>query len=506
MTEEEFKKLLDNFENDDLEFRAELQRIDEQEEKYRAAKAAAAFYNTRGGKIVFGVKEDGKKRTPTGLERIQITEGNFNTQIRAKCNFDEWPRFEFVKYRSKDFLVVYCPKGPKPPYCFEKQVLIRRGSNNLPATEEEIARMYRDRSTESYDRSPVENATLKDIDLTQANAYLNKHFDLSGTSSLEDHLKVLHNIGILKIKNQNYIPTIAGILLFGKSPQIFLPQAKIKADVKLDESSEKWDDIAEIGGTIFEQITSSEKFIRRNSRISAKIVGFKRIEEPQFPLAALREAIINALVHRDYGDTTATTIVKIRKDEVIISNPGSIIPPLTLEVVLGGHFTPRTRNEIIAETILKLGYMERRGRGLWLIQHLMNKSSLPEPKFKEEAGSFSMTLNTKEIITIKKQIIIPDEIWESIKLDEDQKKILEVVEKVEKARFKDFERVLKKTRGAFNKKLEYLLDTKIIQRHPPKPEKSPKAFYTIHEKFSKKEPGDKQEQGEREISEQRQLL
>lgn len=501
MTEKEFKKILEDFENDDLEFRTELKRTGEQEEKHRAAKTAVALYNTSGGKIVFGVKEDGKKRIPTGLKTAQVTEGNFNTQIRAKCNFDEWPEFEFVKYESRDFLVAHCPKGPKPPYRFEKQVLIRRGSNNLPATEEEIARMYRDRSTESYDRTPIENATLNDIDLTKANSYV-KSLNLLGGVSPGEELRILHNIGVLRAKNKHYIPTIAGILLFGKNPQIFLPQAKIKADVKFDESSEKWNDIADLEGTIFEQIESFKKFIKRNVRHSAKIVGFKRIEKPQFPLGVLREAIINALAHRDYGDATAATIVKIRKDRIIISNPGSIIPPLTLEVILGGHFTPRTRNEIIAEAILKSGYMERRGRGLWMIQHLMRKNSLPAPEFKEGPEGFSVIFNAQEAIRAKKRIIIPDEVWKGLKLDRDQKRILEVIEKIEKAQLKDLERGLKKTRGAFNKKLDYLLDVQIIQRHPSRPQKSPKAYYTIHERFFT----ERQEKEEKEIPEQKQLL
>lgn len=485
MTEEEFEKILNNFENDDLEFRLILERKNEQEEKWRTAKAATAFYNTRGGKIVFGIKEDGKKRVVIGLNNPQLTENNFNSQIKAKCNFDEWPKFEFFKYKEKDILIVNCPKGPKPPYECDKIVLIRRGSNNFVATKDEIARMYRDRSTESFDKTPIDNAVLKDMDLDKAKKYIKKISNL-GELEENDEFRILNNLGIIKKDGDKYTPTIAGILLFGKNPQMFLPQAKIKIDIKNDDE-EEWTYIDDLEGTIFDQIKSFKNLINANVKKSARIIGFRRVEEPEFPLVALRETIVNALVHRDYGDKTAAILVRIKKDSIAISNPGGIIPPLTLENILSGYFNPRTRNEVIAEAVLRSGFMERRGRGLSLILKLMKEKFLPEPKFIEESGSFNVELRAKEIEPIKEKVIIPEEIWKALNIDQDQRKILEVIEIQEKAKLTDFERALHKTRGAFNKKISYLLNHNIIERNPRRPLKSPKAYYIIHKRFSEKE-------------------
>ena len=293
-------------------------------------------------------------------------------------------------------------------------------------------------------------------------------------SSDEEIFITLNNLGIVKKRDGVYTPTIAGILLFGKRPQNLLPQSKIKIDI-ISKENDKWEHIEDLEGTVYDQIDLFENFIKRNIKKTAKISGFRRIEEPQFPILVLREAIVNALVHRDYGDTTASTLVRIKDDNITIINPGGIIPPLTLETILSGHFNPRTRNEVVAEAILKYGYMERRGRGLLSIRNLMRTSLLPEPKFIEDGGSFVIELKSREMESFDKKICIPEEIWKDLKLDEYQRRILSIIETKGKAKLRDFEEGLGKTRGAFYKKIDFLLEENIIQRNPPKPLKSPNA-------------------------------
>lgn len=478
MTQEEFKKILNNFENKDLEFRQDIKRETGQEEKNRSAKTATAFYNTRGGKIIFGVSEDGKKRTVVGLKNPQMTESNFNSQIQNNCDLDESCEFEFLNYSGEDILIIHCPKGQKPPYRFKDNILVRRGSNNLPASEEEIAKMYRDRSSFSYDRTPVKGARLEDIDLDKACDYI-EGMRLLGEVSREDDLRILNNIGII---TKAKIPTIAGILLFGKSPQRFFPQAVIKADVKFMDDNKGWDDIGNIGGTILDQIESFEIFAKRNMPTIAKIRGFKRVEDLQFSLAILREIVVNALVHRDYSDTSAAITLNIRKNKFVVLNPGGIMPPLSLETILTGYFTPRTRNEVIAGAVLGAGYMERRGNGLRLIQSSAKKEGYLH-KFKEGDGSFGVIIETDVEEDVAQPFFIPDKVWMELSLDKDQKRMLRIIEKEEKVRLGDLEKGLGKTRGAFNEKLNYLLDKEVVQRYPARPQKSPKAYYALHERF-----------------------
>ncbi|MEA3272647.1 MAG: putative DNA binding domain-containing protein [Patescibacteria group bacterium] len=478
MTQEEFNKILNNFENKDLEFRQDIKRETELEEKNRSAKTTVAFYNTRGGKIIFGVSEDGKKRVIVGLASPQLTESNFNSQTQHNCNLDESCECEFLEVSGKVVLIIHCPKGRKPPYRFKDEVLVRRGSNNFTASEEEIAKMYRDRSPFSYDRTPVEGARMEDIDLDKAGVYV-EGMRLLDEASSEDDLRILNNIGII---TKDKIPTIAGILLFGKSPQRFFPQAVIKADVKFVDDNKGWDDMGNIGGTILDQIESFEIFAKRNMPTIAKIIGFKRVEDLQFSLEILREIVVNALVHRDYGDTSVAITINIRKNKFIVFNPGGIVPPLSLETILTGYFAPRTRNEVIADAVLGAGYMDRRGNGLQKIQSSAKREGYLH-KFKEGYGSFGVILEINTMEDVAQTFFIPDKVWTELSLDKDQKRMLRIIEKEEKVRLGDLEKGLGKTKGAFNEKLNYLLDKEVVQRYPARPQKSPKAYYALHERF-----------------------
>ena len=172
MDKQNFEKILENFENTDLEFKLEVKCQNEQEEKNRIAKTVVAFYNTRGGKIIFGIKEDGKNREVVGLPRPQTTESNFFSQINNRCDIDETPLVEFFKYEDKDVLIITCPKGIRSPYKFKDKIYLRKGSNNIEASEEEIARLYRNRSNDSQDRRIVENSTINELDIDREEKYI----------------------------------------------------------------------------------------------------------------------------------------------------------------------------------------------------------------------------------------------------------------------------------------------------------------------------------------------
>ena len=165
MNEKEFEQLLEQRENNDIEFKLKLP------EPQKAAKLVTALYNSRGGKIIMGVEDETGK--PVGLKNPQRREHGFTQMIRHWCRLDEEPEIEFVKYKNKDFIVIHCPKGTDTPYFVrgEHTPRVRIGSSNMPANKEEIARLYREGSSKSQDVYPVENATLDDLDLEEIKKY-----------------------------------------------------------------------------------------------------------------------------------------------------------------------------------------------------------------------------------------------------------------------------------------------------------------------------------------------
>ncbi len=136
MTSEEFERLINQREGETLEFKREMPVSSD------LAKLVTAFYNTRGGVIVFGVEDE--TRRPVGVTNPQGIEEGVNNILRARCSLDVIPTIEFVSYQGKEFVVVTCPQGRHKPYLVsgETRPYIRVGSSNRRAQDEEVRRLY----------------------------------------------------------------------------------------------------------------------------------------------------------------------------------------------------------------------------------------------------------------------------------------------------------------------------------------------------------------------------
>ena len=163
----DFKTLLNQKENDDLDFKEILP------DSKKVAQLVTAFYNARGGKIILGVDDN---KNLIGLKNPQKTEHRFTQIIRHWCKLDKEPEIEFIRYKNKDFISIHCPKGKDTPYFVkgEHAPRMRIGSSNMPANKEEISRLYREGSTKSQDIYPVDNTTLDDLNLDSIKSYLKK--------------------------------------------------------------------------------------------------------------------------------------------------------------------------------------------------------------------------------------------------------------------------------------------------------------------------------------------
>jgi len=148
-------------------------------------------------------------------------------------------------------------------------------------------------------------------------------------------------------------------------------------------------DQQDIFGTLDQQIDESHKFILRNIAFKANIVGTKRVERYEYPEDAIREVLANALIHRDYIVTGTYVQVNIFVDRIEISNPGTLPPGVTVENLKESQFS---RNEVIANLMRGLDYMEEFGRGIDLVYARMLEWNLVEPLFKNRSNMFRVTL------------------------------------------------------------------------------------------------------------------
>lgn len=190
---------------------------------------------------------------------------------------------------------------------------------------------------------------------------------------------------IVKKISERIVPTNAALLFFGKNPSEYVPQSEIRIARFRGTLRMEMIDSSSITGPIYKMLDEVERFFKRNTRLAGKIVEFKRVDIPEYPYEAVREAIINAIAHRDYTYHGAPTIISIFDDRVEISNPGSLLPGLNIKNLEGRH---ATRNDVICAIFHETLDMERFGTGIRKMKRLMEEHGLAAPEFSEEGNFF----------------------------------------------------------------------------------------------------------------------
>ncbi len=238
-----------------------------------------------------------------------------------------------------------------------------------------------------------------DLSLEKIKNFLNKSAERRQRQFPSDQPleQTLINMGLIKPIDHSYKPTLAGAIIFYKNqPQDIDELSRyIVRCVKYAGKSASSDivDQLDIFGTLDQQVDDSMKFILRNIRRKARIVGSKREEIFEYPQLAIREVLVNAIIHRDYSNTGTYVQIVIFDDRIEVSNPGTLPPGITVENLKISQFS---RNGVIAKIMRDLDYMEEFGRGIDLIYSQMNSIGLVEPLFKNSSNSFKVTLLGEE--------------------------------------------------------------------------------------------------------------
>lgn len=242
-------------------------------------------------------------------------------------------------------------------------------------------------------------ATLNDLDMQLVEEYLARRPNRSKSAGrLSNVQEILLNIGCATTINEGtkdaiVRPTNAGILLFGYDPQQYILQAEVVCVLYRDTLGvHRYADRRILAGTITQQIDQAEGFFKQYIPVAAHMEGFHRIDEPEYPIDALREAVVNALVHRDYSLQGEAVRILYYKDRIEIRSPGLLLPGIHLDELRRGHARSKPRNPVIATVLRDFpgGYMERVGSGISFMIEQMRELGRPIPQFKEQ-GEFVVT-------------------------------------------------------------------------------------------------------------------
>lgn len=287
---------------------------------------------------------------------------------------------------------------------------VRVGDADKPMTEYEVYSYEAFRKKHRDDIRPVEEVTVTALDQTKLEDYILRRLRNRPNLAAIPTEQVYELVGVTR----NGQVTLAATMLFSPYPQAYFPQLGIIATSVpgtemgiLNEQGQRFTDSKRIEGTIPEMLEGALAFVRNNMRVATKIdteTG-KRIDIPQYPMDAVREAILNALIHRDYSMHTQGMPIQIvmYTDRIEISNHGGLYGRLRIDQL--GKTQPDTRNPVLVTAMEVLGETENRYSGIPRIQHAMQELGLPEPVFTDRRGIFTVTLfnQTATVSTVNRK-------------------------------------------------------------------------------------------------------
>ena len=366
-----------------------------------------AFANTAGGVLIIGVEDS--THYIVGVKEPHELEEKVANLISDTIAPHIIPEIDIIPWRDNYLLVLRVFPSSSRPHYYKKQgpdtgVYIRVGLTNRRADEEMIEELKRIVRNETFDEQPVPDVSPEAIDFRAASEQFEKIRKLSE--------KDLETLEIIVNHQGKKVPSVAGLLLFGKEREKKFPDAWIQAGrFQGSDKSYILDDAAFHSYPII-AIGDVLGFIEKHAMQSLKIDGIRHQKIWSIPLKAVREAIINAVVHADYSQHGSPIRVAIFDDRIEIDNPGLLRFGLTIPDIKQG--ISKLRNRIIGRIFHTIGLIERWGSGIQRIISSCEEGGFPEPKFEELATHFRVTIFTTRIKT-------------SNKLDITNKAILEVL-------------------------------------------------------------------------------
>lgn len=245
----------------------------------------------------------------------------------------------------------------------------------------------------SAETQALSEADYADLETERIAAYLkalDEAADTRATSNNRSDEERLETLGLLRKDGGMHHPTVAALLLFARSPQRFLPQSSVKlARFKGRDVDGMILDRQELFGPLDQIIEHAAGFVGRNMRVTSPIKGLYREDVPEYPLVAVREAITNALAHRDYANTGQKVTLRMFDDRLEVESPGGLVGPVTLENLGQKRYS---RNPLLTRLMYELRLVEEMGTGIRRMRRTLAELGSPAPTFFNDDTSFTAVL------------------------------------------------------------------------------------------------------------------
>lgn len=344
-------------------------------------RTVCAFTNTKGGKIYIGINDNNKV---VGASIGRNTLENFGRKIYETINPPVNANIEEIKKDSKSVVVITIPESEYKPHFYKGVAYKRVGKIIKQMDATEIRNLIKNElSYETlFDSVVNQRALIKDVDEKSLKKFVKK---VGKKYASKKH--ALSNLKLLKNKK----PLNAAILFFGVEPPLLIPMYGVKCAVFKNNEIKAMKDFTK---NIFMVVDNVVDYILQQC---PKKLSFKRAareEELILPEEAVREAVINSLIHRDYSFPSAVHVI-ITNEKITIKNPGMLPSEIKKEDLYGPH-SSKPRNPTLAQLAHMVGYIEHWGTGTLRIISSMRKAGLDDPVFEEKNGFFAVHLHFSE--------------------------------------------------------------------------------------------------------------
>ncbi len=355
----------------------------------KLAKEVIAFANTKGGRIIIGY--DDKNHETIGVTPSQPLEERVINIISDYITPQPVFYVGYETVNEKTILTIDIEAGSSTPYFLKNKGLdsayVRVGSTSRKADRETLARLIRQGKNIPFDNEQISGTSLELLEEKLITSFLsdrNRRFEAHKPKISK---ALIEDLGACK----GEILTIAGVLLFHRNPQEIIPlqSAYIKAARFRGLEKGEFIDQQNIGGPLPQQIEEATRFTLRNTKVVGTISGIKREDRQEYPVNVIREAITNAVVHRDYSFSGAVTFLAIFDDRIEITSPGGLPAYITPDNILERQYS---RNPTIAKRLFEMGYFDSWGQGIDMIVKWATNQAVPMPDFIDNQDTYTLVI------------------------------------------------------------------------------------------------------------------
>lgn len=394
-------------------------------------KELIALANTYGGEIYIGIDDDGKI---VGLDNAKQDLESVSNIIRdsIKPDLTLLTSVKIVEIEGKEVIKIEISKGTKRPYHLVAKglkpsgVFIRHGITSAPATKESIRQMIIESDGVIFEKTRCMN---QELTFDYAKKFFNE-------KQIEFEKSNQRTLGII---NEDGYYTNLG-MLFSEQCQHSIKCALYDGNTKIEFRDRK-----EFSGSMLKQLDEAYEYISFQNKVESNFKGLNRVDRDDYPYYAIREALVNAVVHRDYN-FSGSTLIHIFEDKIEFVSVGGLVSGLTFNDIMLG--ISESRNKNLAASFYRLKLIESYGTGIQRIYESYSKYSV-EPEFKISENAF---------------VVVLPNVNYKINFEENDEKVLKIIKNRENVGRKDIEVELKLSKSTVTSILNKLLEKGKIEQ------------------------------------------